>query len=144
MDIDQIVLVQSTFADVIERADEFSNVFYARLFEIEPELRSMFASDLTAQRRKLVDELAFIVDNLGRLPPLIERATELGRRHVDYGVQPEHYDRVLDATLFALRSVLGERVGDDVETAWRRAYNLAAAMMLQGASAPQAAVVDYD
>lgn len=144
MDITQIALVQSTFATVIDRPDAFSIAFYDRLFEIEPELRAMFASDLVCQRQKLVDELAFIVANLGRLPELMERATELGHRHVGYGVQPHHYDLVLDATLFALGSLLGDQVTIEVETAWRRAYNLAAEMMLLGASAPAATVVDYD
>ena len=144
MDIDQIALVQSTFTSVVANSDAFTIAFYDQLFEIEPAVRSMFADDLAGQRQKLIDELAFIVDNLGRLPPLIDRATDLGRRHVDYGVQPRHYALVLDATLFALRAVLGEQVTPEVELAWRRAYNLAAEMMLHGASAPAATVVDYD
>jgi len=144
VDTHQITLVQTTFADVATHADEFSAVFYDHLFTIEPSLRSMFAADLSGQRQKLVDELAFIVDNLGQLPPLMARATDLGRRHVDYGVQPLHYDMVLDATLFALRAVLGDRVTNEVEIAWRRAYNLAAEMMLHGANSPAATFIDYD
>ncbi|MEO6123649.1 MAG: globin domain-containing protein [Ilumatobacteraceae bacterium] len=142
--MDQINLVQRTFAEVIPVADQFSIVFYDRLFELEPTVRSMFTSDLAGQREKLVDELTFIVDHLGQMPSLIERTTELGRRHVDSGVQPRHYDLVLDSTLFALRSVLGERMTAEVETAWRRGYNLAAEMMMMGASASASAVIDYD
>jgi len=129
---------------VVPVADRFSAAFYQRLFDAHPALRSMFPGDLGEQQRKLVDELAFIVDNLGQLPPLVERATELGRRHGEYGVEPSHYEEVLDVFMSALRSVLGERVTDEVDSAWRLAYRLASELMMQGAKAPSPAVDNFD
>lgn len=144
MDRHQISLVRASFTAVMAVADDFSAAFYSHLFDLDPSLRAMFADDLTGQRQKLVDELEHIVGALDRLPPFMERATQLGRRHVEYGVLPHHYDLVLDATLHALRIVLGDGLTDDDEVAWRRAYNLAAAVMLQGAGATAPAVIDYD
>ncbi|MCU1364846.1 MAG: Hemoglobin-like protein [Ilumatobacteraceae bacterium] len=134
MDNHNIALVQATFHAVAPMADEFSAAFYAHLFELDPSLRSMFPSDLTGQRRKLVDELAAIVDTIGRLPVLVARTTELGRRHVDYGVEPHHYDLVLDALMHAFGVCIPERMTPEVVVSWRRAYNLVAETMLYGAA----------
>lgn len=136
MDITEIDLVRSTFAAVVPTADAFSTTFYKHLFELEPDLRAMFPDDLVAQRNKLIDELLMIVDCLGRLPALAARTTELGRRHVDYGVEPHHYDLVLDALLFALDEQLAEAMTPEATKAWRHAYHLIAETMLYGAHHP--------
>ena len=136
MDITEIDLVRSTFATVAPCADAFAKTFYDHLFQLDPDLRSMFAPDLAAQRNKLIDELTMIVDCLGRLPALTWRTTELGRRHVDYGVEPHHYDLVLDALMFALSEQLGEAMTPQATRSWRRAYHLVAETMLYGAHHP--------
>ena len=43
-------LVQSTFAAILPIADDAAMLFYQRLFEIAPELRSMFRSDMSMIR----------------------------------------------------------------------------------------------
>ena len=129
---------------MVSVADTFSAAFYQRLFDAHPALRSIFPVDLDEQQRKLVDELAFIVDNLGQLPSLVERAAELGRRHREYGVEPSHYEEMLDVFMSALRSVLGDQVTVEVDTAWRLAYRLASELMMQGAKAPPPAIDNFD
>jgi len=56
MDAQSIALVQSTFKSVMPIADQFSAAFYDHLFELDPSLRGLFATDLTAQRQKLIVE----------------------------------------------------------------------------------------
>ena len=136
MDLRQIHLVQATFATVAADADAFSTHFYDHLFSLDPKVRAMFTSDMTKQRQKLVDELVVIVDSLTRLPALIERTGELGRRHATYGVDAHHYDLVLDALVVALTKSLGDAMSDEIAVAWRRAYNLVAETMLHGAAHP--------
>jgi hemoglobin-like flavoprotein len=134
MDAQSIALVQSTFRAVLPIADRFSTAFYDHLFELDPSLRGLFASDLTAQREKLINELVAIVDTLGRLPALVARTTDLGRRHVDYGVEPHHYDLVLDAMIHAFELCIPVEMTPAAVVAWRRAYNLVAETMLYGAA----------
>ncbi|MCU1397769.1 MAG: hemoglobin-like protein (Hmp) [Acidimicrobiales bacterium] len=134
MDNHNIALVQATFHAVVPVADEFSAAFYAHLFELDPSLRWMFSDDLTLQRMKLVDELTAIVETVGRLPVLVARTTELGRRHVDYGVEPHHYDLVLDALMHAFGVCIPDRMTPEAVVSWRRAYNLVAETMLYGAA----------
>src|SRR6202043_756615 len=48
---DTIFLVQSSFARIAERAEEFAPRFYANLFEVHPELRPLFRDDMAAQTK---------------------------------------------------------------------------------------------
>ena len=56
---DQIALVQATWQQVAPIADTAARLFYGRLFELEPDLRSLFGrTDIAEQRRKLMQMLA--------------------------------------------------------------------------------------
>ena len=46
-------------------------MFYARLFEIAPEVRPMFPADITAQRDKLLQMLTTAVSNLHQVEMII-------------------------------------------------------------------------
>ena len=50
----QIDLVQSSFKKVVPIAGTAADLFYDRLFEIAPEVRSMFPQDLSEQKKKLM------------------------------------------------------------------------------------------
>ena len=60
----QIALVQASFAKVVPVAGTAADLFYQRLFELAPDVRPMFAADLSAQKKKLIDTLAYAVDSL--------------------------------------------------------------------------------
>jgi hemoglobin-like flavoprotein len=133
MDATQIELVRTTFTALGRREAEFAAEFYSRLFAAAPETRTMFPSDMAAQRRNLVDQLVAIVGSLDRLPTLVADTTALGHRHAGYGVLAQHYDLVLEAMLGAMQDQLGALLTPAAEFAWRRAYNLVAEVMLNGA-----------
>ena len=68
----------------------------------------MFPEDMVAQRQKLLDELAAIVAAVSDLDALVARTAPLGARHVEYGVEPDHYELVGEALQAALADVLGD------------------------------------
>ncbi|MEM8904758.1 MAG: globin domain-containing protein [Actinomycetota bacterium] len=110
--------------------------FYAGLFELSPTSRQLFPDDLDAQRRKLMDELATLVDLAvhvggGREAELDRRAADLGRRHVDYGTEPDHYTLVGEALLLALEVTVPGWT-DEHRSAWARLYRAVADAMLHG------------
>ena len=70
----QIDLVQSSFKKVVPIAGTAADLFYDRLFEIAPEVRSMFPQDLSEQKKKLMGMLGTagrIVSSLCRLPTAV-------------------------------------------------------------------------
>lgn len=132
----QIELVQQSFASIAPNADAVPAMFYARLFKLDPDLRGLFKSDLTAQGRKLMQMLSTVVSGLGHLEPLVPVAQELAKRHVGYGVQATHYETVGEALLDTLQAGLGDAFTPELRAAWVDVYGLLAKVMVDAASTP--------
>lgn len=135
----QVDLVQSSFDKVLPIADVAADIFYSRLFELDPSLRRLFHGDLKLQGKKLMDTLRIIVGNLNRLDRIVPGVRALGERHVAYGVEASHYDTVGEALLWTLERGLGDAFTADVRNAWAAAYTLLARTMKPAAPAPSLA-----
>jgi hemoglobin-like flavoprotein len=135
---EQVKLVQQSFGKVAPIADKAAEIFYNRLFEIAPDVRSLFHGDMAEQRRRLVATLAVVVNGLGDLPSVLPAASALAKRHVGYGVRPEHYAVVGEALLWTLARGLGEQWTPETAAAWTAAYGTLSGYMI-GEAYPQAA-----
>ena len=102
-------LVLRSFAQVMPIAETTAELFYGRLFELDPTLRPMFRGDMREQGRKLMQMLAVAVHGLDRLHEILPAVRAMGRRHAVYGVTDEHYDTVASALLWTLEQGLGEQ-----------------------------------
>jgi nitric oxide dioxygenase len=137
---DQVSLVQQSFAKVAPIADQAAVMFYDRLFEIAPAVKSMFPADMREQRRKLMATLGIVVNGLSSLEMILPAASALATRHVAYGARPEHYPVVGEALLWTLEKGLGADWTEDVADAWTAAYaTLSGFMISQAYGRPQAA-----
>ena len=114
---DKIDLIQSSFAQVEPMALKAGEAFYARLFEIAPDVQPMFAGDLIEQSGKLMTTLGIVVKGLSDLPSIVPVAESLGRAHVDFGVTAEQYAPVATALIDTLAEGLGDAFTDDVRVA---------------------------
>ena len=128
---EQIALVQNSFKSVAPIASRAADLFYKRLFEIAPDVRSLFPADLSEQKIKLIGMLATAVNNLHRLDAILPAVRDLGSRHRGYGVTTEHYAPVGDALLWTLEQGLGPAFTSDVKVAWSEAYSTLAGAMQQ-------------
>jgi len=129
--------VKKSFALIEPISEQVGAIFYARLFEMDPSLRSMFGDDLVAQSKKLMQVLATVANGLDRLDGLLPVVKALGERHVAYGVSDAHYETVGKALLWTLGKGLGDAFTADVKAAWRSAYTrLADVMKAAAARAP--------
>jgi nitric oxide dioxygenase len=136
---ESIRLVQASFAQVAPIAEQAASLFYARLFELAPELRPLFRGDMAEQGRKLMAMLATVVGGLSRLDTLVPAARALAQRHVAYGAQPEHYAVVGTALLDTLAKGLGDDFTPEVRAAWIEAYGLLSGAMLDAHRAAEVA-----
>jgi hemoglobin-like flavoprotein len=98
----QIALVQDSFRKVDPSAATAVDLFYDRLFAIAPEVRRLFPDDLKEEEKKLIAMVATAVINLHQVDTIAPAVADLGRRHDDYGVKPEHYQPVGAALLWTL------------------------------------------
>jgi len=130
---DQKELVQSSFAKVEPIADTAATLFYDRLFTIAPEVRPFFSEDISEQKMKLMQTLAFAVRNLDRLDEVVPAVQALARRHVSYKVEAGHYATVGEALLWTLEQGLGDEFTPEVKDAWTAVYGLLSNTMIEAA-----------
>ena len=131
---EQIDLVRSTWTYVAPIAEQAATLFYAKLFELDPAIKPMFAqSNLKVQKRKLMQTIGIAVKHLHRLEEIVPLVRDLGKRHAGYGVQDRHYDTVGEALLWALEQGLGQRFTSDARDAWARTYTVLADTMKDAA-----------
>jgi hemoglobin-like flavoprotein len=133
----QVALVQSSFAMVEPAGDRLADLFYARLFQLDPPLRDLFGADLHEQNRKLMSMLGFLIGGLSDPDTFLPAARELGQRHATYGARPEHYVTVGAALLWTLEAALGDEFTPDVRSAWHTAYGLLSQAMQDGSRSAQ-------
>jgi hemoglobin-like flavoprotein len=128
-------LVQESFSRVLPIKDEAASLFYDRLFVLDPSLRTLFKGDIKRQGALLMAMINTAVTGLNRLDEIVPAVQQLGRRHADYGVRPEHYATVASALLWTLEQGLGEAWTPPVKEAWTACYGLLADVMQKAAAA---------
>jgi hemoglobin-like flavoprotein len=129
---------------VVPISETAADLFYKRLFELEPQYRALFPDDMAKQKRKLVAMLGFVVRSLD-WPDANWRETvseeddlclvmlALGRRHSDlYKVPDSSYDVVAQALLWTLDYGLGKAFDARTRAAWTHVYRLIALTMKMG------------
>jgi len=135
----QIGLIKESWDKIFPIADKAAELFYGKLFEIDPELKKLFPEDMTEQGRKLMTMINTAVNSLDNLEAVVPAIQESGKRHVDYGVKDEDYDTVGEALIWTLGAGLGDAFTDDVKQAWVAVYGVLATTMKDAAAKSAAA-----
>jgi hemoglobin-like flavoprotein len=136
---EDILLVQLSWRKVLPIKDEAAELFYAKLFELDPALRSLFGEDMEQQGTKLMQMISAAVRGLDRMDALLPVVRELGMRHVVYGVRDEHYGTVGTALLWALEHALRADFTPEVKSAWIKTYGVLSQSMRAAGFSPKAA-----
>lgn len=134
----QLELVQVSWEKVVPIAKQAAGLFYGRLFEINPALKSMFSDDIEEQGKKLMQILTTVVRSLKQFDKVEMAVWQLGRRHEVYGVKKADFDSVASALLWTLKQGLQHEFTSEVEEAWVAAYTVLASIMQGGADYPYA------
>ena len=130
----QIEIVEAT-VDGLDLS-QLAADFYERALAAEPELARMFTTDWEVQQVRFATELDAIVRLIRSHDEFVAAGRALGARHRSYGVVAAHYRLMGDALMGALADAMGPDWNNEVEEAWRLAYNLTAETMMSGARAP--------
>jgi hemoglobin-like flavoprotein len=134
---DDIDLLHHSLRILQERKERAASIFYARLFEMSPELRPMFTDDIIIQTEKAIFAFGAVVGQIQDLDNTRGLTYDLAVRHVSYGVKAEHYPLVGRAVLSVLAEVLEEEFTPAMEAAWRQAYAAISAAMIKAAYGPR-------
>lgn len=134
MDVKTISLVQESFEKVKPIAPQAAEIFYSKLFELDPALKKLFPSSeesMKIQGNKLMTMLASAVAGLSNLEALIPILQDLGKRHVGYNVEQSHYNTVGAALLGTLEVGLADDFTPDIKEAWTSVYGTMSSVMIE-------------
>lgn len=151
LDDQQKKILRESWRLVVPIADTAADLFYRRLFELKPDYRVYFKSDLAAQKRKLIAMLAFIVksvdwpddawrESVAAEDDLFLIVLALGRRHSElYKIPDATYDSVGEALIWTLDYGLGKAFTSEARAVWTQLYGLLALTMKMGRLSVQSA-----
>ena len=127
----EIALINRNW-NVVRKIDPVivGDVFYTRLFYDNPELRKIFPRQMDGQYQKLFDMLTAIISRLEKIHVLKGDIVEMAKRHVEYGVKPEHYNMVGKSLLWTLQKTLGNEWTDETRSAWINCYAILSGTMI--------------
>lgn len=131
---EQCRLVQESFAKLEPKANDLAPTFYAKLFEIAPDVKPLFKGDIEEQGKKLAAALTTVIAGIEKPEKILPALKVLGQRHSEYGVKTDHYDAVGTALLDTLSDMLGGEFTPEVENAWVAAFTLVASVMIEAAA----------
>ena|SRR5579859_1977777 len=126
----QIDLVEDSWDFIILNAGDAGEMFYGKLFELDPSLRSLFKGDIDSQSRKLVAMITFVVHKLNNLGEVVNDVVALGRRHAGYEVKEEYFSTVAAALLWTLEQALQSRWNEEMKAAWVAVYTVLSQTMI--------------
>ncbi len=126
-------LVQDSFALVEPIAETAAELFYNRLFELDPKVQPLFKGDIVEQGKMLMGTLKLVVEGLDDLEKLLPTVRILGQRHLEYGVKESHYGTVGAALLWTLGQGLGDAFTPEVKSAWANVYAILSNNMIEAA-----------
>ena len=135
MNTEQVKLVQESFEKVVPIAGTAATLFYDRLFETTPEVKSLFKGDMEQQKLALMQTLGVVVKGLTAPETILPAVKSLAERHKDYGVQPDHFTSVGASLLWTLEKGLGDAYTPEVNDAWVAAYTMLSGVMIETMSA---------
>ncbi len=115
--------VQASLHLLLKDEELFAQIFYNRIFEKAPYLRTLFKSNLLDQGRLLTHMLGGIVYAISRPEYLILGLKKLGRSHHGYGVKDEYYPLVKETMLETIPILLAEHYRPAIGEAWGTALD---------------------
>lgn len=129
----QIALVQKSLGDLRAALPPGDTRFYDRLFAEHPEYRAFFRDDLAGQGMRFMSTLEAVVQHLNAPDELTEHLARLADNHAAMRIRASYYAPMGDALFATFRDVLGPSFTKETEDAWRDAYAMIAARMMDRA-----------
>lgn len=128
-------LVQNSWEKVVPMAPHVAELFFDRLFELDPFLEDLFPSDLSKLGAEWMRALGLAVLRLEEPSSAAPCLEALSRMHVDIGVRPGHYVTMGNALLWTLEQSLAEDFTARVKEAWSATYQVLSALLIQADAA---------
>jgi hemoglobin-like flavoprotein len=115
---DDIAQVQESWRTIDSVKHIAAELFYVKLFELDPQLRLMYGDDLRLCTQKFTELMDATVRGLDRAEMLMPAIRELGIRHPTFGESDAHHGTVASALLWTLEKGLRKDFTPQIKSAW--------------------------
>lgn len=110
-------LIRETWSEIKDFGIQNPLIFYDVFFEIAPDARHYFSTDLSTLGKKFYYTIDFIVNNCDKLELIHEEIEDLGRIHHDLNIDKKYYPLVNQAILALLDKQSDNNI-DQAKEAW--------------------------
>jgi len=128
---ERIALIRDSFHQLAPEQEAASQLFYQRLFEIAPDLRTLFRGEIESQGMRFMTTLGVILDHIDNAAALRPHMERLAKGHAALGVKPEHFVPMGEALVRTMEETLGDRFPPGARAAWEDAYSHIAGLMIE-------------
>lgn len=127
---DRLLVIQSV--ELLEpRLPELSEIFYQRLFALDPAAQLAFKGSESFRQRKFIN-MFIVFRHIKYLENMTQMVHLLGERHSSYHRQfPLFLPAIWQALLETLQAALPDAFGPDLARAWFAVYNDVSALMAE-------------
>jgi hemoglobin-like flavoprotein len=102
---------------------KFAEMFYRRFFELAPQTRALFPSDLEGQYLTLMNMISALVGALDSRELFQDMTTYSGLRHARFGAKPAHFRAFGKALLWCFEQQFGSAFTPELRAAWVTLYD---------------------
>jgi hemoglobin-like flavoprotein len=128
---EQVDLVRHSFDAMWPVRRKLADIFYTRFFELAPDAKRLFPSDMERQHLKLMDSIAAIVGALDKRELFQSIISHTGRQHAQFGATASHFAAFGDALIWGLETQFGAAFTPQLKEAWMKLYQDVASEMLR-------------
>ena len=131
---EQADLIRQSFDTIWPVRRKLAASFYDRFFELDPDARLLFPSDMERQQLKLMDSIAAIIGALDKRELFQSVVSSAGRQHVGFGAKPADFAAFGEALIWGLERELGAAFTPELKNAWITLYHAVQGEMLRAGS----------
>jgi hemoglobin-like flavoprotein len=111
-------LIRLSFLRIEPALDLVAQLFFLKLFRLDPSLRKKFAGPVETQARKFAAATKLAMISLAHDDGLAPTLKLLGARHRQIGIRSRHYRTMSRAFVWTLEQSLEESFDRDTKDAW--------------------------
>jgi hemoglobin-like flavoprotein len=111
-------LIRLSFLRVEPALDLVAQLFFLKLFRLDPSLRKKFDGPIEVQARKFAAGAKLAMISLGHEDGLAPTLKLLGARHRQLGIRSRHYRTMSRALVWTLEQSLEKSFDRDTKDAW--------------------------
>jgi hemoglobin-like flavoprotein len=111
-------LIRKSFLKVEPALDLVAQLFFLKLFRLDPSLREKFSGPVEVQARKFAAAAKLAMISLGHEDGLAQTLKLLGTRHRQMGIRTRHYRTMSRALVWTLMRSLDKAFDRDTKDAW--------------------------